>query len=815
MAKKSFFYPILFTSLLVLLSQGCISTETRIEQYNKFKSYGDSKNALDTMRQEIADPIHPNDINYLVNIRVIAIDALGNYQDKFGLSADMDQEALQYYQEALKNSSNDMTRQAMLTKVLINYYSSTGRNGLALPYEYKNLENWQEANNTYQVIMAYDGLSATYSDIGQLELEEYNREKAFELATQYFVKDKGFIDTGEWLGYLSLLRKKMDDIAEPGNETKILELWKIQEAILNERSFSPKYTFYTNVAQYMAIAGNIERARSFFQQAQSIAQSEGYSPELPCVDSLILFYADELERASKKSVQCLDWFQSRQQDPGPSNYKWDGLIHEKLGRLDRAISSYKESINRFEKTRSSYSVAERATFFRSSVREPYWGLIRCLIKKFIHSGEESDFLTALQASELVRGRQFGDMKGKGIGERITLDMLKNFRSKIHSDEMILDFIATDLDLILFIFSKELQHAYVLPYDSKKFRKQIALIVNMFSVPDSDLQALYSSLTDISNQLFVHVRQIIEGKKRLVVLSDGALNAVPFDLLTLKKKKYRPLIQDKEILNAPSIAYLISSRNQIKNQGSTGLFALADPAYSTKPEIPGASVAETRAITRGSDYLAYFSPLPETRTEAEEIAKAFKEEPVKKLYGKDALESTIKKSDLRKYGFLHFATHGILGGDLPGLSEPALVMAEEQGEDGFLTASEARELKLNADLTVLSACNTGTGKYFTGEGVMGMSRSFLLAGSRSALVSLWQVPSKETEQLMILFYKHLRSGEDLPAAIRKAKLEMIKQYEAPVSTYDSQSRGAKLVRKRITPSKELHPFFWAAFIPIGA
>jgi CHAT domain-containing protein len=130
-----------------------------------------------------------------------------------------------------------------------------------------------------------------------------------------------------------------------------------------------------------------------------------------------------------------------------------------------------------------------------------------------------------------------------------------------------------------------------------------------------------------------------------------------------------------------------------------------------------------------------------------------------------------------------------------VGEPALVLGRESGEDGFLTASEVGQLKLNASLAVLSACNTGSGEFVTGEGVMGMSRAFLAAGSRSVVVSLWPVASKQTERLMVEFYRQLRSGLPAAEALRAAKLGAL-----------NQARKAK--------SNEAHPFYWAPFLLLG-
>jgi CHAT domain-containing protein len=128
--------------------------------------------------------------------------------------------------------------------------------------------------------------------------------------------------------------------------------------------------------------------------------------------------------------------------------------------------------------------------------------------------------------------------------------------------------------------------------------------------------------------------------------------------------------------------------------------------------------------------------------------------------------------------IHFATHGLLEtitGEVPG----ALALAPSSSDAGWLSASEIGQLKLQADLVVLSACDTGRGR-ITGDGVIGLSRSFLAAGVPDVVVSLWQVPDEPTRSLMVNFYQHLQTGKSNRAqALRQAMLAQIKQTPDPV------------------------------------
>jgi len=773
------------------------------------------KEALETIRNEIANPRHTSN-KYLAKIREYAIYSLYHYVDFHGLEPGMDEEAKRYYEEGLKYSKGDEWTQERLNIKMQQYYTWTRRFGLAIPYIRKNLEYAKKFNKTYGLIVLYDSLASAYRYMGNLALEEHYRKKALGLAKDYFVWGVKPSKQHEWLNYGIVLLTTMVTLAELGRGDEILDLWGIMEPIVKKYK-KPKYHSYLEVAEYMAVSGDIDKAMGLYEQAKKIAKKEGhwYAPaDLACKGAHIYLCASDYETAAREAHRCIGLKFSIGQDPRPSTYRFVALIYEGTGDLDRAINSFRESIKRHERMRSSYSVTERATFFRSVARKSYWGLIRCFAKRALANKNEADFLSALQASELVRGRQFGELLGAGTGERITLESLKDLRNKLTLDEIILDYMFMDQEIVLFAFTKDRQAVFVLPYERGDFRRQVLTLVEDISTPSSNLPSLYQQLAVISHKILGPVRDMVKGKRRIVVLPDGILNSIPFDLLTLEETGYRPIIEDKRVVVAPSIRYLVRSQKQLPYRRAAGLFGLADPAYTRTPDIGGLSATEMRAVARGNKHLAYFKPLTETRSEVESIADMFKGEPVKKLFGASASESALKNANLLPYGYLHLATHGILGSDVPGINEPALVLAEERGEDGFFTASEAAELRLDAELAVLSACNTGTGEYFTGEGIMGMSRSFLLAGSKSVLVSLWSVPSKETEQLMVAFYKYLRAGIATPEAIRRAKLEMIGGRPSQMGEDVQEKRGITVKKGAQIIGHRIHPFYWAAFIFIG-
>lgn len=163
------------------------------------------------------------------------------------------------------------------------------------------------------------------------------------------------------------------------------------------------------------------------------------------------------------------------------------------------------------------------------------------------------------------------------------------------------------------------------------------------------------------------------------------------------------------------------------------------------------------------------PLPDTADEARSVFRSLGGNEKDLILGRDATEAEVKTADLENYRVLYFATHGLLAGELEGLgkvnAEPALVMSvpdkPTEEDDGLLTASEAAQLKLNADWVVLSACETAAGNKPGAEALSGLARAFFYAGARSLLVSHWKVESAATTRLMTSLFENLA---DMPGQV---------------------------------------------------
>jgi CHAT domain-containing protein len=283
-------------------------------------------------------------------------------------------------------------------------------------------------------------------------------------------------------------------------------------------------------------------------------------------------------------------------------------------------------------------------------------------------------------------------------------------------------------------------------------------------------------------------------KALVIVPGRSLGYLSFELL-VEPDDYGPgrwLVERHRIRYAPSLTTLhfVGLWDRARQAPERPAWALGDPDYgdSGGPEGGSMMAEASRGLARAyrgeSARGAIFERLPATRDEVRAVGVVLGARPGDALLGADATESAVKRlsasGDLARYRYIHFACHGILGRD-DGL-QPALVLAraaDGDAEDGFLQLDEVTALRLNADLVTLSACETGRGRLYDAEGVAGLARAFLYAGSRSVLCSLWKVEDRGTAEQMTALYDGLKAGKPPAEALRAAQLKMIAEGEPPL------------------------------------
>lgn len=375
--------------------------------------------------------------------------------------------------------------------------------------------------------------------------------------------------------------------------------------------------------------------------------------------------------------------------------------------------------------------------------------------------------------------------------------VERLQNSLRDGESVIEFYLGDERSFVWLISRGGVSFETLP-GRKEIEAKVRQYVSVLSATPSNLH-LQSSITkqralaeDLFATLLGHVLNQLPAGSKLIVVADGLLNYVPYESLV---HNGRYLLQDYEISYLPSSSLIDLLRQQPKPDqvGQMDLLAFGDPVFNQSSKI----ALTRKAVSRSSSIEELWSipelaRLPRTRDEVEFIGGLIPKERKRLYLGKDSTEKAFKQEPLKQYRWIHFATHSLIDEQNPYRSAVVLSLTGNDNEDGFLRVTEIADLDLNSDLVVLSACETGRGQLLSGEGIIGLSRAFVIAGARSVVVSQWAVSDISTAQLMKDFYQQLVNGIAKPAALREAKLRML--------------NGGSETR---------HPYYWAPFVIIGA
>ena len=283
------------------------------------------------------------------------------------------------------------------------------------------------------------------------------------------------------------------------------------------------------------------------------------------------------------------------------------------------------------------------------------------------------------------------------------------------------------------------------------------------------------------------------QKRLVIVAEGVLQYVPFAALP-EPGAERALIIDHELVTLPSASVLAVLREEQANRkpASRNIAVLADPVFSTSDarlafgHKPSGDADSSRAAdvqrSASESGLGALARLRFSRQEADEIVRLSGDK--RDLKALDFLANrTVATAKLSDYRIVHFATHGLINNQHPDLSGIVLSLVDEQGrpQNGFLRLYDIYNLRLKADLVVLSACQTALGKEIKGEGLMGLTRGFMYAGAPRVVASFWRIDDRASAEFMRRFYASmLKDGSPPAAALRAAQVSMLndKRWQSP-------------------------------------
>lgn len=523
-----------------------------------------------------------------------------------------------------------------------------------------------------------------------------------------------------------------------------------------------------------------------------------------------------------------------------------GYLNYNNKKYSEAVKSLVASNDIIEKMRLTAHGEQRRTYLSSQIKNYQFLAFTYFFDK--NPSESFNITESSRAKYLLdklsEKLSTGDFKFSGI---------ENYKKNLADDEIIISFANTNYDEFIkySINNKQVEavsnkyddffekvSAYIVEIesdDSGKLRGLIKTKKKEVGLPDNSPKKEVNSLTgvieyykkllskqnrtdkeqqyvklfakELWNLFFADLKDKFESKKTVIIIPDGILNILPFETLIMPDGKYFIEKYNIKYVQSLSVEELINKRKYSSNR--KGLLAFGGADYKTFGNVSKiknqkeyqAVISESYdLIERGrnlrNSYLKLgigeWADLPGTLTEVKNIKEINKDSTI--ITGKDVNEKKVKdfskNNDLSNYKIIHFATHGVV----PEIAElSALVLSQNvlDDEDGYLTMKEISLLNINADFVNLSACETGLGKLYDGEGMVGLTQSFLIAGANSLSVSLWQVADDSTMEFMTDLYSNLaETRNNYFIAINDIKRKFIKE------------------------GKYSDPFYWAPFVYYG-
>lgn len=406
-------------------------------------------------------------------------------------------------------------------------------------------------------------------------------------------------------------------------------------------------------------------------------------------------------------------------------------------------------------------------------------------------------------------------------ERFAPASLEQIQSQLRdSDAILLEYHLGDERSYLWVVTLNSIQSYELPARKiiedavQEADKLITARQGVDGQSSKDYQASILTADELLPQKMRELSQILLGpimpqlgNRTLLLATQGALQYLPFEILPVPiaqangQTDWTPMIKTNEIARTPSVSTLIAIRSEMGQAASPDnvVAVIADPVFSQNDErvvngplsAPAIASAAGNENTNGSGEKVLkelqrggaLERLIHAGEEADAIIAAAPRGTTMDARGFDATSERVMSPALRKYQILHFATHGYLDSEHPESSGIVLTMVDRNGApvNGLMPLYDIYNLDLGAELTVLSACQTALGKDVKGEGLVGLTHSFISAGSKSVVASLWKVDDRATAALMTEFYNALlHEGMSTSEALRAAKLKMMqdKRWSAP-------------------------------------
>ena len=732
--------------------------------------------------------------------------------------------ALKKYENALRLSEDiggfDLVTNALFKVATVHRLNKDLDQALA--YYERSLMLSRVAKKARTEVLALDDIAVVYDAQGRDE----------EALKQYRIIQKFYEDSGDVVGQAIALNNYGDFLLRRDQKQRALELFS-RARPLTEKAGDTGTLLVTlyNLARAHLKLGDYEAAFSFIDQ--SIDLIEKLRENVGSPDARAVYFAAVRRHYELKADAFMQLHRVR---PG-EGYDAQALLISDQSRARSLLDMLSESRSDLRDGATAELVARERELRGLILRQAEYQMELLLSSKdsaeVAEVANEVGELRAEYQQIQARLREHNpNLMPLHSFEPTNLEQIQN--ELRDSDTMLLQYALGDERSYLWAITANSLDSYELP--PRKIIEDAAQEVHrLFSARQAPVEAVkgdyqaYVEAADnalpeksskLSQTLFGPVARRL-GNRKLLIVAEGALQAVPFEALPAPDAQFVGptdmetfanswLINTNDISLSPSISTLRAIRSE-KNRTSSPnrtVAVIADPVFSRNdervrsapmtPVVAGAVSDQAtngpvdrglRGVSRGSA----LARLTYSSAEADAISAAAPRGTTMIVKGFAASRETAMSSLVGEYQIVHFATHGFLDSEHPELSGIVLTMVDPKGvrQNGLMPLHDIYSLNLSAELTVLSACQTALGKDISGEGLIGLSHSFMSAGSKSVVASLWNVDDRATAALMPRFYESLlQEGMSTGAALRAAKLKMIKE---------KQWRA---------------PFFWAGFVLQG-
>jgi CHAT domain-containing protein/uncharacterized protein HemY len=671
--------------------------------------------------------------------------------------------ALDTYQQALaiRQSINDQAGVGVTLNNIGVLYDSLGQYAQALESYKQALDITKKSHNKEREAATLNNMGSVHKHLAQYS----EALKFYKQALKIQQHTKAEADQGITLNNIGSIHDQQ------GNYPKALKAY--QQALVIHRRIGDKSmeaTTLNNIGQVYTHQGQYQQALALYQSALSIVREIDYKAMEGNLLNNIAFVYDHLGQYPK----ALDFYQQalaiRKQI---GNKLGQGITLNNIGFVDIVQRQFAESekqlfaaIEVWESMRSGLTDDQKISIF-----EPQAATYRFLQQALIAQNKNN---MALEVAERGRAKAFVELlrvrlsPDSEIQPKVTIPNIKQIQQVAWQQKATLVEYSVNKSQLYIWVVKPTGEITFKQVDLKTLNQPLAEIVNYSRrsigaggrggvnvVPNEVKQQ--QSLQKLYDILIEPIASVLPTNpdERVIFVPHESLFLVPFPALQDKDGKY--LIEKHTILTAPAIQVLELTDKQ--RQRVTGKDALV----MGNPTMPKVGIPP---VQLGS--------LKGAETEAQKIAHLLN---TKAITGKDATKAALlqKLSDAK---IIHLATHGLLDDPARGI-QTAIALAPSGKDNGLLTPAEIVDLKINAELVVLSACDTGRGT-ITGDGVIGLSRSLMTAGASSIIVSLWAVPDSPTADLMKEFYENWQKNPDKAQALRNAMLATMKKHPEPVN-----------------------------------